>query len=123
MITTAQAAEYLDQALGMSLPSFIVQAAVDTIATAEATMVTAGYSAAKQVLVQSMAVAIVAAGGAPRRIQSQGAPSGASRSFKNQDDALSALRRQLDELDDADTVAGLVGSDPCTGTYFAVIEG
>jgi hypothetical protein len=123
MITTAQAAEFLDKELGISPPSYIVQAAVDTIATAESAMAAAGYTAAKQVLVQSMAVAIVAAPGAPRRIQSQGAPSGASRSFKNEDDALSALRRQLAALDTANTVGDLVGPDPCAGTFFAVIEG
>jgi hypothetical protein len=122
MITTAQAAEFLDKELGISPPSYIVQAAVDTIATAEAAMVTAGYSPAKQVLVQSMAVAIVAAPGAPRRIQSQGAPSGASRAFKNAEDAMTALRRQLAELDTAGTVADLVGTDPSYGTFFAVIE-
>ena len=122
MITTAQAAEYLDMALGISLPSFIVQAAVDKIAPAEAAMASAGYSSADQVLVQSMAVVIVAAAGAPRRIQSQGAPSGASRAFMNSADALAALRRQLAELDTAGTVTDLVGSDPTTGTYFAVIE-
>jgi hypothetical protein len=122
MITTAQAAEYLDTALGISLPSFIVQAAVDKIATAEAAMVSAGYSAADQILVQCMAVTLVAAAGAPRRIQSQSAPSGASRAFKNTDDALRQLRRQLAELDTAGTVADLVGSDPSFGTYFAVID-
>jgi len=122
VITTAQATEYLDQALGISAPSFIIQAAVDKVATAEAAMAAAGYSPADQVLIQSMAVALIAAPGAPRRIQSQGAPSGASRSFKNTDNALTALRRQLAELDTAGTVAGLVGSDPSTRTFFAVIE-
>lgn len=122
MITTAQAAEYLDQALGIALPSFIVQAAVDKVAAVEADMVTAGYSAMDRTLIQTWAVVLIAAAGAPRRIQSQGAPSGASRAFKNVDDALSALRRQLAELDVAGTVAGLVGNDPTVGTYFAVIE-
>lgn len=123
MITTAQAAEYLDQALGITSPSFVLQAAVDKVATAEAAMVTAGYSAADQLLIQVIAVALISAPGAPRRIQSQGAPSGASRSFKNTDDALTALRRQLSALDTAGTVADLVGPDPAAGTYFAVIEG
>lgn len=122
MITTAQATEYLDQALGIAVPSFIVQAAVDKVASAEAAMVSAGYTAADQVLIQSMAVALVAAAGAPRRIQSQGAPSGASRSFKNTDAALTALRNSLASLDKAGTVADIVGPDPERGAYFAVIE-
>jgi len=120
MITTAQAAEYLDQALGIAVPSFIVQAAVDKVAAVEAAL--SVYTAADQILIESMAVAIIAAGGAPRRIQSQGAPSGASRSFKNADDALTALRRQLAALDTAGIVTDLVGPDPSAGTFFAVIE-
>ena len=122
MITTQQATEYLDQALGVSLPGFIVQAAVDKVATAEAAMVSAGYSAADQVLIQCIAVALVAAAGAPRRIQSQGAPSGASRSFKNTDSALTALRNSLAALDTAGTVAAIVGPDPENAAFFAVIE-
>lgn len=122
MITTAQATEYLDSALGIAVPSFIVQAAVDKVATAEPAMVSAGYSAADQVMVQCMAVAIIAAAGNPRRIGSQGAPSGASRSFQNQANALTALRRSLAALDSSGTVADLVGVDPVTGSFFAVIE-
>lgn len=123
MITSAQAAQHLEQALGIVLPGFVVDAAVAEVATAEAAMVTAGYSATKQVLVQSMAVSIIAAAGDPRRLGSQGAPSGASRSFKNADAALSALRRSLAALDTAGTVSALVGPDPAAATYFAVVCG
>lgn len=121
MITAAQATQYLDQALGVSVPGFIVDAAVAKVATAEAAMVTAGYSAADQVLVQSMAVALIAAAGAPRRIQSQGAPSGASRSFTNEKAAMSALRRSLAALDTAGTVSALIGPDPATATLLMVV--
>lgn len=121
MITSAQAQQYLDQALGVGVPSFIVDAAVSEVATAEQAMVDAGYSASVQVLVQSMAVALVAAAGSPRRIASQGAPSGASRSFKNDDKALSALRRSLAALDTAGTVTDIVGPDPAAGAMFMVV--
>lgn len=120
MITSTQASQYLDQALGVSVPEFIVQAAVDKVATAEAAMVTAGYSAADRTLIQSMAVAIIASGGSARRISSQSAPSGAGRSFKNQDDALTQLRRTLTSLDTASTVTDLIGPDPATNTMFFV---
>lgn len=120
MITSAQAQQYLDQALGITVPAFIVDAAVSRVAPAEAAMVTAGYDAAKQTIVQTMAVALIAAGGAPRNLQSQGAPSGASRSFKNHESALSALRRALAALDTAGTVTALVGIDPAAATLFMV---
>jgi hypothetical protein len=120
VISTAQAAEYLDSALGISVPSFVLAAAVETVEGAEPAMATAGYSEATQVLVQTYAVAIIAAGGDPRRINSQNAPSGASRSFKNADAALAALRRTLEALDTAGTVAALVGPDPAANTVFLV---
>jgi hypothetical protein len=121
VITTTQAQQYLDQSLGISVPGFLVDAAVAKVATAEAAMVSAGYSAADQTLVQCMAVALIAAAGAPRRIASQGAPSGASRSFKNPDGDLSALRRSLLALDTAGTVTALIGPDPATATMFMVV--
>lgn len=122
MITSTQAQQYLDQALGVSVPVFIVEAAVAKVATAEPTMVAAGYSTMDQILIQSMAVAIVASAGAPRRIASQGAASGASRSFKNFDASLTALRRSLAELDTAGTVSALVGPDPAlVGTMLMVV--
>lgn len=121
MISSAQASQYLDQALGVSVPDFIVQAAVDKVAPAEAAMAAAGYTAADQVLIQSMAVALIASAGDPRRIQSQGAPSGASRSFKNFDASLTALRRSLAALDTAGTVTDLLGIDPAGATLFMVV--
>lgn len=121
MITTTQAKQYLDQALGITLPDFLIMAAVDRVSTVESAMQDAGYDESTQVLVQSMAVALVAAVGDPRRIQSQGSASGASRSFKNSDAALTALRRALAALDSAGTVAAIVGPDPVRGTLMFVV--
>jgi hypothetical protein len=121
VITAEQAAEYLDASLGVTLPSFIIQAAVDEVATLESAMVDAGYSATRRTMVQAMAVAILAAAGDPRRISSQGAPNGASRSFKNGDKALPALRRSLAAQDTAGITAALIGHDPSTGTMLLVV--
>lgn len=120
MINATQARQYLDQALGVAVPDFIVSAAVDKVEAAELAMVDAGYSESDQVLIQCMAVALIAAAGAPRRIASQGAASGASRSFKNADADLTALRRALAALDKAGTVSALVGPDPAGSTLFLV---
>jgi hypothetical protein len=120
MISRDQAAAYLDELLGITVPSFLLSAAHESVEALEPAMLAAGYSEPKMVQVQAMAVAIVAAAGAPRRIQSQGAPSGASRSFKHDDDALTALRRSLSALDTAGITAGLVGPDPKSGTLLLV---
>lgn len=120
MISTTQATQYLDQAVGVGLPSFLISAACDEVEALEPAMIAAGYSEATQVRIQCMAVALVAAAGDPRRIQSQGAASGASRSFKNGDASLTALRRSLAALDTAGVTAALVGPDPMTSTLFLV---
>ncbi len=121
MITSAQAIQYLDQALGLSVPDFVVNAAIERVEAVEPAMVAAGYSEAVQTLVQCMAVAVIAAGGDPRRIQSQGAASGASRSFKYSAGDLSALRRSLAALDVSKTVADVIGPDPSAPAMFMVV--
>ena len=121
MITSTQASQYLDQALGISLPAFVVDAAIAKVQQAEAAMTEAGYSDPDKVMIQCLAVALVAAAGGPRRIQSQGAASGASRSFKNVDGDLSSLRVSLSSLDTARTVSEIVGPDPRAPTVFMVV--
>lgn len=121
MITTTQAAAYLDQMLGVTLPSFVVSAAVEKVERAEPAMVAAGYREADRTLMQSMAVAIVACAGMPRRIQSQGAPSGASRSFKHSDEVLTHMRRTLSGMDTAGTLTATVGPDPASATLLMVV--
>lgn len=121
MITNAQATQYLDQALGISLPAFVIDAAIAKVQEAEPAMVSAGYSAPDQTLIQCIAVALIAAAGSPRRIHSQGAASGASRSFKTIDGDLSSLRLSLASLDSAGTVKGIVGPDPRAPTLMMVV--
>ncbi len=119
MITSTQATQYLDQALGVGVPSFLIDAAVEKVAAAEPEM--AVYSAADRILIQCMAVAIIAASGAPRRVSNQGAASGASRGFKYAEGDLSALRRSLAALDTAGTVSALIGPDPSAASLFMVV--
>lgn len=121
MITSTQATQYLDQALGVSVPSFLVDAAVEKIGAAESDMVTAGYSESDQILIQCMAVAIIAASGSPRRVSNQHAASGAARGFKYNDKDLSTLRRTLAALDTEHTVSALVGVDPSAATLFMIV--
>lgn len=121
MITTTQAAEYLDQALGVSLPAFVVSAACEKVERCEPAMVAAGYREADRTLMQAMAVAVIACGGMPRRIQSQGAPSGASRSFKHADEVLSQFRRRLAAMDAAGTLSDALGPDPASTALLMVV--
>ena len=122
MISTTQAAEYLDKAIGVSLPPFVVLAACDQVEAVEPAMFDAGYAESQIDLMQAMAVAIVACGGgALKRIASQGAPSGASRSFKHAEDTLSLMRRRLLAMDAAGTLTALLGPDPAAATLLLVV--
>lgn len=117
MITSTQATQYLDQALGVGVPSFLVDAAVAKVATADLS----GYTAHDQIMLQCMAVAIIAAAGAPRRITTQHAASGAARGFKYSDKDLTALRRSLAALDTAGILTALIGPDPAGASMFMVV--
>jgi hypothetical protein len=119
VITVTQAKQYLDQALGVTVPDFVVAAAVEQVEAAEPAMEAAGYSEATMTLIQSMAVAIVAAP-ASRQLKSQHAPSGASRSFDYDKDIWTRLRRTIAALDTAGTVTDIVGPDPAGSTLFMV---
>lgn len=122
MITEAQAKEFLTAGLGVSLPDFFVSAAVAKVATFEAAQQAAGYDAATITLQQTQAVAIVALSMAPRRISSQGAPSGASRSFTNTTDALTQLGNSLATSDTQGVLAEITGQAG-GGGFFRVIGG
>lgn len=120
MITAAQATQYIGDTIGASIPSFVVDAAVARVAAIDPELLLA-YDASTVVMIEAMAVTIIACAGAPRRISSQGAPSGASRSFTNDSKALSQLRRSLSALDSAGIASDLVGADPASSSYFSVI--
>ena len=121
MITSAQATQYLDQMLGVGAPGFLIDAAIADVATYEAALTAAGYSSSTIVRIQCMATAILVAAGDPKRTSSQGAASGASRSFKFKDGDLSALRRSLASLDTSGVVADLVGADPAASAFMMVV--
>lgn len=121
MISTAQAAQYLETTLGITVPAFVLSAACERVEELEPAMTAAGYSEAKATIVQCMAVALVAARGAPRRLKNQAAPSGASRGFDYSKSDLTALRRALAAEDTASICSDLVGPDPAGQTLLMVV--
>lgn len=121
MISATQAGEYIEATLGVSLPAFVITAARAKVEASEPAMIAAGYAEHDRTLMQAIAVALVAGGDAGRQLQSQGAPSGASRSFKYRPDDATRLRRQLKALDTAGILAEVVGPDPAVQTAFLVV--
>lgn len=121
MITSAHATQYLDQMLGVGAPAFLIDAAIEDVTAYEHSLQDVGYTASTIVRIQCMAVAILVAAGDPKRTSSQGAASGASRSFRFNDGDLSALRRSLSSLDTSGVVADLVGTDPSASAFMMVV--
>ena len=119
--TNGDVIEYLDMVLGIKVPESVVTLAVGKVSAHEASLVSAGYSSNDQALIALYSAVIISAAGAPRRIQSQSAPSGASRSFKNDDKALSQLRQSLRALDTAGVMTDAVGPDPAGASMFMVV--
>lgn len=120
MISSTQASDFIRETLGAVAPAFFLNAAIETVGATEPAMIAAGYTEANRTLMQALAVTLIAAGAA-RQVQSQGAPSGASRSFAYRKDDLTRLRRQLQALDTAGLLAEAVGPDPAVQTFFAVV--
>lgn len=121
MITSSQATQYLDQMLGVGAPGFLVDAAIADVATYETALQAAGYTASAITRIECITVALLVAAGDPRRIGSQGAPSGASRSFRYTANDLSKLRRSLAALDTSGIVADLIGPDPANSGFLMVV--
>lgn len=121
LLTNGNVIQYLDEVLGMKIPEVVVTHAVEKVSAYEAALTAAGYVHADMVLIELYSAVIIAAAGSPRRIQSQGAPSGASRSFQNDAKALIALRNALTGLDTAGVMVDAVGPDPSQRTMLMVV--
>lgn len=121
MITSAQAAQYLDQMLGIGAPAFLIDSAVSDVSAREDDLLAAGYTASAITRIECMAVALLVASGDPKRTSSQGAASGASRGFKFKDGDLSKLRRSLAALDTAGVMNDLIGPDPAGAAFMMAV--
>lgn len=119
MITTTQLAQMLDQ-YGVTMPSFILDAAVSKANSVEACLDGAGYSDADKTLIQIYAATVIAGATDTRKIKSRHAASGASQSF-DYGKGFTSLRRTLAALDTSGCTAAIIGPDPVAGCYFDVV--
>ncbi|MGL4545425.1 DUF7370 family protein [Plesiomonas sp.] len=120
MIIKEQLNEFLAQ-YGVTLPSFVVDAIIEKLDTITPCIVGAGYSDATATLIYAYAGAILAGNTGTRRVKSQGAPSGASQSFDYGSMDFTVLRRNLAQLDTSGCTTELIGADPVSGNFFAVV--
>ncbi|MDK1059102.1 DUF7370 family protein [Cronobacter sakazakii] len=120
MITSEQAKEYLD-GVGINLPSFILDALVEQANSIE-TCLSANYSPATALLIQSYLIGLMALGQGDRYISSQTAPSGASRSFRYQSfaDRWSGSLSLLRGLDKYGCATSLIPPDPSNKAFAGI---
>ena len=83
----------------------------------------AGYDECSAKLILMYAAALMATSSGARRIKSQGAPSGASRSFEYGDDSITWLRNSLSQLDTSGCTGELPISAGNTVGFFDVVGG
>ena len=83
----------------------------------------AGYDECSSKLILMYAAALMATSSGARRIKSQGAPSGASRSFEYGDDSITWLRNSLAQLDTSGCTGELPISAGNSVGFFAVVGG
>lgn len=113
MITVEEAAAFLRE-LGLTLPTAILECLVNKAASIQACLDGAGYSECDQKLIYYYLVGMLAISSGARRIKSQGAPSGASRSFEygTLTEQMRQLRNSLRVLDTSGCTTELQPADP-----------
>nr|WP_310616688.1 hypothetical protein [Pantoea cypripedii] len=120
---TAEDVKSLLTELGYTIPDVLLTPILDEVNGIDACLEGAGYSTSAQTLIKLYAAALMSASSGARRIKSQGAPSGASRSFDYRDDGLSDLRTALSLADTSGCTASLPISAGQSAGFFMVVGG
>ena len=97
-ITAADVQAFLGE-LGYSIPSALLDPILCVVNKIIPCLDGAGYDECSSKLILMYAAALMATSSGARRIKSQGAPSGASRSFDYGEDSTVWLRESLAQLD------------------------
>lgn len=107
--------------LGYSLPSVALNAITSRVNDIASCMDAAGYDDTTAGMIQLYAAALMAISTGARRLASQGAPSGASRSFQYNDDGVRWLRDSLEQMDTHGCTLGLPIAAGDSVGYFRVV--
>ena len=122
-ITADQVKAFLAE-LGYSIPDALLTPILCRVNSIVDCLQAAGYDSCTQTLILMYAAALMCASSGARRIKSQGAPNGASRSFDYGSDSLTWLSESLSDLDTAGCTASLpiTAGAPAVG-FFRVSRG
>ncbi|EPQ1034082.1 DUF7370 family protein [Enterobacter asburiae] len=121
-ITAADVQQFLGE-LGYSIPGALLDPILCVVNKIIPCLEGAGYDECSAKLILMYAAALMATSSGARRIKSQGAPSGASRSFEYGDDSITWLRNSLSQLDTSGCTGELPISAGNTIGFFDVVGG
>ncbi|HAT4916146.1 TPA: hypothetical protein I9738_001081 [Serratia marcescens] len=121
-ITAADVQAFLGE-LGYAIPGALLDPILCVVNKIIPCLDVAGYDECTAKLILMYAAALMATSSGARRIKSQGAPSGASRSFDYGEDSIVWLRQSLSDLDIAGCTASLPISAGASVGFFMVAGG
>ncbi|NKG32490.1 hypothetical protein FVB43_20880 [Erwinia rhapontici] len=121
-ITPADVKSLLTE-LGYTIPDALLTPILCSVNKIDDCLDGAGYDECTQTLIKLYAASLMSASSGARRIKSQGAPSGASRSFEYGEDSTTWLRNSLSTLDTSGCASGLPISAGSSIGFFMVAGG
>lgn len=120
-VTLSDVKAFIDE-LGFTLPDAVINLLIARVDSIDACLDGAGYDETTQQLIKLYAVVRLSALSGARKISSQSAPSGASRSFTYDAAGTDGLYKQLLSLDKSGCT-GALGLSGSTVGFFDVVEG
>ncbi|MDF7650753.1 hypothetical protein PUG42_19665 [Erwiniaceae bacterium L1_54_3] len=120
---TAEEVKSLLTELGYAIPDALLTPILCAVDKIDMCLDGAGYDDCTQTLIKLYAAALMSASSGARRIKSQGAPSGASRSFDYADDGIENLRNALSLADTSGCTSELPISAGNSVGFFMVVGG
>lgn len=123
-LTTEEATAYLAET-GVETPSVLLTALLERANEIDACLTAKGYTPATAKLIQLYYLGLLTISAGGRRIASQSAPNGASRSYRYMDDLTfyRSLRQGLYSLDIHGCTNGLIPAEPGNNAALYVVTG
>ncbi|CNI69118.1 Uncharacterised protein [Yersinia frederiksenii] len=106
--------------LGYTMPETTLKLLMGQVDKIDSCLIGAGYDEGIQQIIKLYAVVLLAASTGARRLKSQGAPNGASRSFEYGENGLRQLRASLKQMDTNGCTDSLPISISPVGIFMAV---
>lgn len=109
--------------LGYAIPSALLTPILCRVNSIDECLDASGYDDCTQQIIKLYAAALMSASSGARRIKSQSAPSGASRSFDYGEDGITWLRESLSALDTTGCTSVLPITAGASVGFFMVVGG